>query len=125
MGELTMNIRIEPEDIANRVLDEVEYKGRTIREWADCLSNPKNNADRIRAMSDEELAKRLCLRNHKCPPGYTSVFTPNCAEIYGCYDCWLDWLKSPAGDRNRVCALWTDPGDAAEARGSVHLPWLL
>ena len=78
MGELTMNIRIEPEDIANRVLDEVEYKGRTIREWADCLSNPKNNADRIRAMSDEEL--EWAIDPAIVPPGMSK----------------REWLQQPA-----------------------------
>lgn len=46
-------------EMANRVLDEFEYKGRTIREWADLIANPKTKADRIRAMTDEELADEL------------------------------------------------------------------
>lgn len=46
-------------ETANRVLDEFEYKGRTIREWADLIANPKTKADRIRAMTDEELADEL------------------------------------------------------------------
>ena len=43
-------------EAANRVLDEFEYNGKTIREWADTLAHPKSNGDRIRAMTDEELA---------------------------------------------------------------------
>ena len=52
---------------------------------------PKTNADRIRAMSDEELAQRLYLST--------------CAHIFdnkveckdnGCKKCWLDWLKKEA-----------------------------
>lgn len=59
------------------------------------------NADKyFRNATDEKLAKWLCSRHHNCPPGYTSVFTPNCVEIYGCYDCWLDWLKQEVADEN-------------------------
>lgn len=47
-------------EAANRTLDEFEYKGKTIRAWADTLTHPKSNADRIRAMTDEELAEWLC-----------------------------------------------------------------
>ena len=46
----------------------------------------KTNADRIRAMTDEELAKILgnkCL----CPPT---------SECVNCVDCWLEWLQNPA-----------------------------
>ena len=48
------------------------------------------NADRIRSMSNEELATILgdkCI----CPP------TGECTRQYGdCIACWLDWLKQPA-----------------------------
>lgn len=42
------------------------------------------------------ISQPFCSRdchNHKCPPGYAEFFTPNCAKIYGCAECWLDWLK--------------------------------
>ena len=46
---------------------------------------PKTNSDRIRAMTDEELAKIL---NGGCPQGG--------AKCNGhCGLCWLDWLRSP------------------------------
>ena len=48
------------------------------------------NADRIRAMSDEELAKII---EHElgCP------VTGDCEKMYkDCKACWLDWLQSPA-----------------------------
>lgn len=52
---------------------------------------PITNADRIRAMSDEELAKILgdkCI----CPP------TNECEKLCGdCDVCWLEWLRHPAG----------------------------
>lgn len=50
------------------------------------------NRDKIRAMSDEELA-RFIVRKSQCPDGYTSVFGPHCVEENGCEECWLEWLK--------------------------------
>lgn len=59
---------------------------------------PQTNADRIRGMSDEELADWVAER----------CTAPNCTgkchkdyEAYGelrtfCHDCWLDWLKQEA-----------------------------
>lgn len=48
------------------------------------------NADRIRSLSDEELAKILgdkCI----CPPA------GECAKMSGdCAACWLEWLQQPA-----------------------------
>lgn len=53
---------------------------------------PKTNSDRIRdrirAMTDEELAKIL---NGGCPQGGVK-----CTER--CGTCWLDWLRSPVED---------------------------
>ena len=52
--------------------------------------NAKTNADRIRAMSDEELAKILgdkCI----CPPA------SECEKLCGdCDVCWMEWLRHPA-----------------------------
>ena len=48
------------------------------------------NADRIRSMSDEEMATILgdkCI----CPP------TGECTRQYGdCIACWLEWFQQPA-----------------------------
>lgn len=47
------------------------------------------NADRIRAMSDEELAEAImsgAYCNSECPPDA------------GCHDCCLAWLKQPVKD---------------------------
>ena len=49
-------------------------------------------ADRIRAFTDEELA-RFIVRKSQCPDGYTSVFGPHCVEENGCEQCWLEWLR--------------------------------
>ena len=73
-------------EAANRVLDEFEYKGKTIREWADLITNPKTNADRIRAMTDEELAKYLDGVCHDL----WQMFVKDPQKM------WLDWLKEEA-----------------------------
>ena len=56
------------------------------RKSEDSLGDFISNADRIRSMSDEELAKILgnkCL----CPPT---------SECVNCVACWLEWLQQPA-----------------------------
>ena len=57
---------------------------------------PITQADRIRAMSDEEIAGTMCTG---CPPGPTvrEMMMPECTEDGGCFKCWLDWLQSPVG----------------------------
>lgn len=45
------------------------------------------NADKIRAMTDEELAHFWETRPDACPPIGTICSGKNC------YDCWLDWLE--------------------------------
>jgi len=51
----------------------------------------QTNADRIRAMTDEELAGLFAdmRQEHWCPPD-----GGDCKEY--CSDCWLDWLKKEA-----------------------------
>lgn len=56
---------------------------------------PTTNADRIRAMSDEELAKLMFdrLRCLECP-----VEREKCKNMYdACEGACIDWLQSPAG----------------------------
>ena len=48
------------------------------------------NADHIRAGSNEHIAGVVCTG---CPPGMETG--KQCTEDGACYDCWLDWLKSP------------------------------
>lgn len=50
------------------------------------------NADRIRSMTDEELARIL---SEEC---HGTIECPNCCGEYtgtikSCTECWLDWLK--------------------------------
>lgn len=65
--------------------------------WGGCIwssSKPQTNADRIRRMSDEELARLFddILK-------YNVVGEPDenvCSDCYktDCAPCWLDWLKA-------------------------------
>ena len=49
------------------------------------------NADRIRAMSDEELAELIDRETDSCAP------TGDCEKMSrDCKACWLDWLQQPA-----------------------------
>ena len=58
----------------------------------------QTNADRIRAMSDEELAEFLA--EERTAPSCTAKCHKD-YEIYGelrtfCSDCWFEWLKQEA-----------------------------
>ena len=68
------------EDFARRLIDHAK---------------PMTNADRIRAMSDEELAEFLCDRTENCNLGYCPG-----ADLCNCVDGkangYLKWLKQPA-----------------------------
>lgn len=55
---------------------------------------PQTNADRIRAMSDEELAEYM--GDVKTWGGCPNHGARNCQE--DCYKCWLDWLRQEAQD---------------------------
>ena len=58
----------------------------------------KTNADRIRSMTDEELAE-FEMQDGDCPPERMYPDScPNCDRVTPkvCYDCWLDWLKREA-----------------------------
>ena len=58
-------------------------------------TEPITNADRIRAMSDEELADFI----DRCEMGdidYANTFCDLCNGQYECDQCRLDWLKQPA-----------------------------
>ena len=52
---------------------------------------PMTNADRIRVMTDEELAAYM--GDVQTWGGCPNHGARNCKE--NCADCWLDWLKSP------------------------------
>lgn len=54
---------------------------------------PQTNADRIRAMTDEELADRIMcfVRCEACE----REFHIECNPLMTCRGVWLEWLKSP------------------------------
>lgn len=55
---------------------------------------PQTNADRIRGMTDEELARLFAPTGNglkACPDG--AKYPKSCED--GCGNCWLRWLKSP------------------------------
>lgn len=55
---------------------------------------PMTNADRIRAMSDEELAELINAFGHDFPPYCKEEFVTECD--YNCIKCAVEWLKQPA-----------------------------
>ncbi len=71
------------------------WKDGKCRHNQDCENKIITNADRIRAMSDEELAHLLNISS--CPSENQS----NCFGM-SCEQCWEKWLKQPAeeGDGN-------------------------
>ncbi len=64
-------------------------------------SKPTTHADRIRAMTDEELAEFFpsTASEFSCPPGATMK---NCEKaggwFHGCPKCWLTWLQEVTDD---------------------------
>ena len=57
---------------------------------------PQTNADKIRAMSDEELADIISREAGYCAP------TGDCEKTsMDCKACWLDWLKQSAEEGER------------------------
>ena len=99
MAELIAQIKIDGfecvEDMAQAVLSWA-YKGKTLKEWADSISEPKTNADRIRSMTDEELANfYFDFFFPQCPYCECDPGKP-CPEHDDCKICLLEWLKQEA-----------------------------
>jgi len=97
MAEMKIPIKIDGfkcvEDMAQAVLN-YTYKGKTLKEWTDSISEPKTNADRIRSMTDEELAGWLGVY---CNGQTAQEAGKPCVSGFGsCEECWLDWLKEEA-----------------------------
>ena len=56
-------------------------------------ANRPSNADKIRDMTDEELAKYIDrVLSAAIPPTHNC----SCCEFQNCEECWLDWLKQEA-----------------------------
>ena len=65
-------------------------RGECTSSFCEYRRKKQTNADRIRAMNDEELAKKLEYELG-CP------VTGDCEKMYkDCKACWLDWLQCPA-----------------------------
>ena len=67
----------------------------TTNKPAQVVYNPVTNADRIRAMSDEELAIILaegCHNTRECPTICAPIY-PFDEVVESCAKCWLEWLK--------------------------------
>ena len=60
----------------------------------DWKNSATTKADRLRSMTDDELAKALTEISDRCPDGF------NCDEVIftDCCDCWLSWLQSNTDD---------------------------
>ena len=58
-------------------------------------NKPTTNADRIRSMSDEELAEFI-YRCEMSEIDYAKTFCDLCNGQYKCGQCRLDWLQQPA-----------------------------
>ncbi len=74
-------------DLTQKQLDEA------IDQWKARQNAPLTNADRIRAMNDEELAECIFsdLSECACPP--LREYGEGCAGYDSCISCWTDWLK--------------------------------
>ena len=65
------------------------------RATSNCENKIVTNADRIRAMSDEALA-RLFVKAPLCRASETKV---DCRQTKSCLQCLTEWLKQPADMR--------------------------
>lgn len=78
-------------DLLKGVVTLDEYLAERLSE-----EKPKTNADRIRAMTDEELAEFLD-RWELGDIDYAKTFCDLCNGQYDCHnDCLMDWLKQEA-----------------------------
>ena len=64
-----------------------------LQEFINSKQKPRTNADKIRSMSDEEMAEFITARHYTphCP-------VPQCEadESTDCDQCWLNWLRKEA-----------------------------
>ena len=64
------------------------------------VTEPKTNADRIRAMTDVELAMWMAVESWNYPPCYALIDmedgTKECVQP-DCTGCWLNWLEQESG----------------------------
>ena len=103
MAKLTLPIVIDSGEtvleLVQRVLDST-YKGRSLREWADRISKPRTKGDKMRSMTDEELAEWL---DDICKSAYDEGYTKGTGEpLMSPYPStaseWITWMKQEAGE---------------------------
>ena len=84
------NIETSPDEMA--VIDNILFRFWQMG-WL--LPTPRTNADRIRAMTDEELAEFiLSIRGHCRAATIGPVVCPYIENFQtDCNKCWCDWLK--------------------------------
>lgn len=73
-----------------------KFTGENIHSWcveAPCPYQQESNADHIRRMSDEELAKEAADALSYCAPGIRP--SPERCTSEMCVECWLNRLKQP------------------------------
>ena len=96
------------EDCPHCVFEKTEANCRGCFEGSHYKPKPLTNADRIRAMTDEQLAYFLLA----VKIDYAGCAFPDhesCPVKGSCYDCWLEWMKEEAkGDND------------AEKRDAIH-----
>lgn len=88
MAKLSGRLRRYSEKCVSDRLDE-DY-AKAVQEAANIIENieyPATNAERIRAMTDEELVEAV---NAVCTEIMGEI---RCSQYKRCYDCWLAWLK--------------------------------
>ena len=73
------------------------YEGLPMDKKENCpMYKAKTNADRIRSMTDEEMANAIVESygvGAICPLNHTHIF---CVLDNGCKSCWFDWLREKA-----------------------------
>lgn len=81
-------------DAANCFEDALRTKRKLELQERARQAKHQTNGDRIRAMTDEELAEYLS-EVHYCP-------TPShCDPTKNCKDCWSEWLRSPVEESEK------------------------
>ena len=81
------------------------YRNGTCTAFKKCkYQSSFTNADRIRAMSDEELVNFLMrLMGHAQCFGFAEGIFPYhpCPQNHNCKQCGIDWLQQPAGEEDK------------------------
>lgn len=61
-----------------------------------CTAETPSNGDKIRRMTDEEIAEMMSPNESGCQPAMRGGV--DCSGQISCYRCWLDWLKQEVSE---------------------------